>query len=163
MQQAVDCHDARDQTSPLSLFGAHLATGQAHLHRLGFAYGSGQTLGTANAGEHTEGDFRQAKARIVGRVDEVAHQGKFTTTAEGVTGHGCDQGFASGGDAVSSREEVVQEYLRKSELGHLLDIGAGGKSLGRTGDDHAANGGVFFQLVQRQVQLSDDLRVDGIE
>jgi len=67
------------------------------------------------------------------------------------------------GHAVTVAEQIVHVDLRVSQLGHFLDVGAGGKSLFRTGEDDATNVRIRLQRIEGLVHFADQLRVQGIQ
>ncbi|MOA09478.1 hypothetical protein D3C78_1293100 [compost metagenome] len=80
-----------------------------------------------------------------------------------MAGHRGDDRLAPLRYAVPAAEEVFEIGAGEAQLGHFLDIGAGGEGLGRAGDQHAADGLVALEAVEHLVELVDELGIDGVE
>ncbi|MCY1441367.1 hypothetical protein D9M71_576800 [compost metagenome] len=163
LEQLIDWEHPRHQPGALGLAGRHHASGQAHLHGLGPADGTGQALGAADPRQHAEGDFRQAETGVVGGVYEVAHQRQLAAAAQRVAGDRGDDRLAPRGDAVGLGEVVVVVDLRKLLVRQFLDVRAGGEGLARTGEDDAADLRIGLQAVEHLVEFADQLRVERIQ
>ncbi|MNN61089.1 hypothetical protein D3C81_1763060 [compost metagenome] len=100
---------------------------------------------------------------VVTGQNEVAHQRQFTTTAKGKTVDGGNDRLAPVGHTIAVAEQIVHVDLRVSQLGHFLDVGTGGKSLFRTGDDDATDIRIRFQCIKGLVHFADQLRVQRIQ
>ena len=60
-------------------------------------------------------------------------------------------------------ETPPQTLLRSVEAAELLEVGPGRERLPFTGDDDDSHGRIALEVVDRFVEVVDELRVDGIE
>ena len=146
-------HDAGDEAGALGFLRVHHAAGQDQVHRFGLADRAGQPLRAADAGNDAELDFRLAELRVVGGDDEVALHGEFAAAAERKARDRGDHRLARRGGAIPVRGEIAEESIGEGLVRHLLDVGAGGESLVRAGDDDAADIGVGLERVERRVKF----------
>jgi hypothetical protein len=109
-------------------------------------------------------DLRLAELRVVGGDDEVAHHGQLATAAEREPAHGRDHRFADLPDGFPvARDVVALVDVGKAVARHRADVGAGGEGLLAAGDDHAANGVVGVEGLERGAELVHQLVVERIE
>ena len=154
VEQVLRRHDARDEAGALGLRGIHHAAGQDQVHRLGLADRARQALGAADAGNDAELDFRLAEFGVVGGDDEVALHREFAAAAEREAGHRRDHRLARLRDAIPVGAEIVEEDVDECLVRHLLDVGAGGESLLRAGDDDAANRVIALERIDGRASSS---------
>ncbi len=138
--QFVRRHHAADQAGALRFRRIHHSPGQAQIHRLGFSHRARQPLGSADAGNGAEGDFRLAEFRGVGGDDDVAHHRQLAAAAERIAADGGDGRLAAAGHAVAADgEEIAGEHVDEAFRLHFLDIGARGERLFAAGEQDTAD------------------------
>ena len=94
-----------------------------------------QPLRPAHARHDAERDFGLAEFRVVGSDDEIAHHGEFAAAAKRVAGDGGDDRLANAGKFFPADEEILKICFDIGLGLHFLDVGAGGESLFRAGED----------------------------
>src|SRR4051794_2713837 len=162
--QFVRRYDAADEAGALGFRRIHHASGEAQIHRLGFADRTRQPLGAADARDGAERDFGLAEFRGVGGNDDVAHHGEFAAAAERIAADGRDGGFAASGDAAAAnRGEIAGEHVDEAFRLHLLDVGAGGECLFAAGEQDAADLVVGLEIVDGRRDLGKHAERQRVE
>ena len=156
-------HDARHQARALGFRGIHHAAGEDEVHGLGLADRVRQPLRAADAGNDAELDLRLAEFGIVGGDDEIALHGKLAAAAEREAGDRGDDRLARCRGLMPVGAKIAEEHLGKILVGHFLDIGAGGESFFRSGDDHAADIAVGLERSDGPAELAHQRAVERIE
>ena len=121
--------DGVGQADLQRLLGAHVPAGEDQVLGLRRADQPGQPLGAAGAGDDAEQDLRLADLGRGAQHPEVGAQRQLVAAAEGVAGDAAMTGLGIRAtavkEAVSSRPQATM--LGAVELGHRLDVGAGGE------------------------------------
>ena len=113
-----------------------------------------EALGSAAARNHAQLQFGQAELRRLPGHDDVAHQRRLETAAQGIAAHGRYDGLGAGRYSVRHLVlvQVALHLAHDADLGALLDVGACGKGLGIAGEDDAAHLRVGIECGDRMVQ-----------
>src|SRR4249919_1143007 len=106
----------------------------------------GKPLRAATAGNDAEIDFRLAKASVLGGDDDVAAHRQFTAAAQGKAVHRGDHRLANSIDLIAVGEPLLNSFVKRTALGHLFDVGAGGENFLPAGDDEDADLAVLIQF-----------------
>ena len=111
-------------------------------------------------GDDAEVDLGLAELRGVGGDDEVAHHRQLAAAAQRIARDGGDDRLADPRrwPRPRGRRGRRQKTSMKVLLGHLLDVGPGGKGLFRPGEDDAAHLVVGVGRRQRGRQFAHQLR-----
>ena len=147
----------------LGLRGIHHAAGEDEVHGLGLADRVGEPLRAADAGNDAELDLRLAEFGVVGGDDEIALHGQLAAAAERKARHRGDDRLARRRRLMPVRAKIAEEGLGKILVGHFFDVGAGGKCLVRSGDDHAADICVGLECSDGLAELAHQRAVERIE
>jgi hypothetical protein len=116
-----------------------------------------------DAGNDAELDFRLTELRIVGGDDEIALQCQFATAAEREARHRRDHRLARLCDAVPIGGEITEKRLSEALGRHLLDVGAGGESLVRSGKNDAADRRIGLESSDGAGKLPHQHAVERVE
>ncbi|MNV58565.1 hypothetical protein D3C71_1509510 [compost metagenome] len=164
VHELVVGHHAADQAGTFGFHRVHHATGQGHVHRLGFAHCARQTLRTACAGDHAQFDFGLAEFGVFSGDDEIAHHGQLTATAQRKTADSGNDGLADGADRFPVAGDVVALVgVGKTVFRHGANIGSGGERSFTAGNDHAADLLVGIKRLQGGPQFIHQLIVQRVE
>lgn len=138
--------------------------GQDQLHGLGLPDGPRQPLASTGPGDGAELDLRLPKVGALGAVEDVAHHGQLAPAAQGVTGHGGNDGLLDPRREVGPRlDEGAGVGLGKGEGLHLLDVGPRGEGLLGASQDDDGDAVRGVELGQGLVQLRNQRRAQGVE
>ena len=154
-----------DQAAAQRLLRLDVAGGIDQLLRHARADEPGQPLRAAKAGGDAQAGLRLAEDRGIGADPDVTAHGQLTAAAQRKA---ADGGNGGNGQRLQLAEHIVAQLaegltLRFGEGAHLRDICAGHKGLFSAAADHDAADRLQIDLVQRLIQLTDHLIVQGIQ
>ncbi len=132
-------HQARNQACALGFHGVDGAAGEDQIHRLGLADRPRQPLRTAHARQYTQLDLGLTELGRIRGDQDVAHHRQLAAAAQRVPGDRGDGRRAGGRELRPQLEEVGRVHVGERQLGHLLDVGAGGEGLLVAGEDDGAD------------------------
>jgi len=156
-------HDPRDESGAFGFLDVHGAPGEAQVHRLGFADGAGEALGSADSGDDAEFDFRLTEFRGVGGDEDVAVHRELAAAAECISGYCGDHRGAHVRQPVPCREPVVQVDIHVGLRRDFLDVGAGSECLVGAGDHDGADVWIAIEFGQRGDCFGHECGVQRIE
>ncbi len=163
-QEVGGRHDAADEPGALGFGGVHHPPGQAQIHRLCLADKARQALRSAGPRHRAELDLGLAEPRGVGGDDDVAHHRDLAAAAKRKPGDRRDHRLPALRDPLpAAGDEVLEIDLGIALADHLLDIGAGGKSLVVAGKNDGTDPVVCFKVVQSRGQFADQRRIQRIQ
>ena len=118
----------------------------------------------ARTGNNAQLDFRLTEFGVVCRDDEVAHHRQLAAAAECEAADRSDDGLANGPDDFPvARDVVALVGVHETELGHGTDVGPSGKRTLTAGDDHAADGVVGIEGLERSTEFGHERVVQRVE
>src|SRR5688500_961128 len=144
-----------DQTDAIRLVGVHLATRVDHLRRETWSDEPGQPLRATPAGWNPQADFRLREAGVLRGEANIAGDSQLATAAECVPVDRGDHRLRQTLDCAGQRLSLAPECqaLGRSEIDHLLDIGARGeRAIPGPGKDDDPDRAILTEGVERGPQ-----------
>src|SRR5918995_3039370 len=158
--------DRIDQADAIRLVGMHLESRVDHLRRETWTDEPRQPLRAAPAGWNPQADFRLREARVLRGEANIAGDSQLATTTKCVAVDRGDHRLRQTLDGAGERLSLATECqaLCRSEIDHLLDIGARGeRAIPGSCQDDDPDRAILTERVERSPQEVELLGVERVE